>query len=806
MAGLAEQGGDAALPADAAERSRLAALLRSPRVLGTLALVYAALPALLREGGDGASRLRTLAAAGALLGAIPALALARRLARPLRMATLLGGGILGALLCVTVVARAMGGAPRMADLVSLPLLFPALAFGAAVTLLLTALGAADEDRATLPVAAALALSAIGVVPVASAIGRDSASGWFVGMTLYWMLGGGTLVLLALAASRCLPRHVDRLTSAVGHGALRIPERWFVWGAALLALLAAAAITVLCFARQPHNADEVAQLWHARILLEGRLSLPVDPNPEFFGMDNVIDRGRWYSQFPIGGPAFLALGLALRVAWLVNPLLLALTIPNVHAFARRAYGSGTARAAVLLLLASPFALFMSASYMNHVPVLWLVSVALAQLAVWHEADDRGTAFRSAALMGLALGTAAAVRPLDAAIVASVMGVMQLTHVRHSAVRARSLVVQVVAGAMPVGLLLLANWRTTGAPLRFGYDVLYGSAHQLGFHADPYGTQHTPLRALVFASKYLLELDVALLESPLPAVAVIVAGLFVMRRTSRWDKLLLALVAAQLVTYALYWHEGEFRGPRFLYSALPAFVLLVARAPFLVAAATRGTMRRAALLVLPLAVVAGWSAWTLEASPVGRLRMYLGASPMTRLDPAKIEHEAALRNALVFVSESWEAQSLRRLWALHIDRGDALRMLASTHPCAMRQAILDEERTPARQEGRLARIEATLKSYDPLATPSEACIADLLSDGEGVATYAPFFPSNTIEPDGRVGGNVVYVLDLGAHNEVLRTRFGDRAWYRFGPHLRRGDPLPTLTPYDRSGARDSAGTTR
>ena len=138
------------------------------------------------------------------------------------------------------------------------------------------------------------------------------------------------------------------------------------------------------------------------------------------MDNVIDRGRWYSQFPIGGPAFLALGLALRAAWLVNPVLLALTFPNLYEFARRAYDEGTARAAVLVLLFAPFALFMSASYMNHVPMMWLASVALAQLAVWYDAEDGADALRrSGVLIGLALGTAAAVRPLDAAIVAGVV---------------------------------------------------------------------------------------------------------------------------------------------------------------------------------------------------------------------------------------------------------------------------------------------------------------------------------------------------------------------------------------------------
>lgn len=791
MTSVAEQRGAALAPA--AEPSRLAAVMRSPRVLGSLALVYAVLPAVLREGGDGASRLRTMAASGALLGAIPAVALARRLASQLRMATLLAGGTIGALLFVTLTARALGATPTAGDILGWPVLFPALAFGAAATLALTALGAANDDRDTLPVAAALALAALGLVPLADALPPSAPGAWFSAMSVYWIVGSGGILLIAFAAARWLPGRVDRVAGALARGVMRIPTRAFVWGVALLALAAAGTLAVICFARQPHNADEVAQLWHARILLAGRLSLPADPNPEFFGMDNVIDRGRWYSQFPIGGPAFLALGLALRAAWLVNPVLLALTIPNVHAFARRAYDEATARAAILVMAVAPFALFMSASFMNHVPMLWLVSVALAQLAVWADADDPAVATRSAALIGLAMGTAAAVRPLDAAVVAAVIGCMQLARIRGSSVRAWSLVVQVVAGAVPVALLLAANWRTTGAPLRFGYEVLYGTAHQLGFHRDPYGAAHTPIRALTFLSKYLLELDVAMLESPLPAVGVIVAGLLALRRASRWDRLLLALVGAQLVAYALYWHEGEFRGPRFLFTVLPAFVLLVARAPFVVAEATRGATRRAALLVLPMGILAGWLAWNVDASPIGRVRRFLNASPMTRLDPVKIEREAGLRHALVFVSESWEARSLRRLWALHVDRGEALRLLATSHPCALRQAILDEERPGALADGRLARMKATLEAYDPYSDPAPECIADLASDGEGVATFAPFFPANTIEPDGRVGGNVVYVLDLGARDEALRARFGDRTWYRFGPHLTRGDSTPTLTPY-------------
>ena len=56
-----------------------------------------------------------------------------------------------------------------------------------------------------------------------------------------------------------------------------------------------------FAHSASTPDEIAQLWQAKILMHGHLSLPVDPNREFFGLETIVDVGRWYSQFPIGGP-------------------------------------------------------------------------------------------------------------------------------------------------------------------------------------------------------------------------------------------------------------------------------------------------------------------------------------------------------------------------------------------------------------------------------------------------------------------------------------------------------------------------
>lgn len=648
-----------------------------------------------------------------------------------------------------------------------------------------------------PGLAALFLLAFGLFPLANKLTDGDAVQWYRHASLVWLLFGGTMIVALFILARLMPRPMQLVWDTLSAQWLRIPAPVLVGAAALFAFAASAVFAVICFGRQPHNADEVSQLFHAKILLSGRLSLPADPNPEFFGMDTMIDSGRWYSHFPVGGPAFLAIGVALHSAWLLNPVLLALTVFPLYSFARRAFGDPVARASAVLLAASPFALFMSASFMNHVPVLWLTAVVMSQLARWVDAVETREAHVSAGLMGLAMGVSFAVRPLDALAVAGVVGVMQLTQLRGVIVRLRSLVTEIVAGLIPSAVLFYANARTNGSPFRFGYEVLYGSTHQLGFHMDPYGTMHTPIRAVVFASKYLLELNVLMFEWPLPVIGIIIAGLVALRRPGRWDQFLIALVAAQVVAYACYWHDGVFRGPRFLFTALPAIVVLTARAPFLVAAATRGSARLVAMYLLPACVLFTWLARGIGDTVDARVRMYQKASPILRVDADSIARAANLHNALVFVNEGREARNLHYLWSMELTRGDAARLMMSAPSCAVRIAIQTEAAIqPPRLAGRRDRMVRTALSVDPKAPEPETCAEDVRQDDAGSASFAPFFPANTIDSTGHVGGNVVYVLDLGAHNEVLRSRFGTRTWYRFGPRApgSASNSLPTILPYD------------
>jgi hypothetical protein len=646
-----------------------------------------------------------------------------------------------------------------------------------------------------PVVAGLLIAILAFVPFANIVAGRRAAPWYPHVVFYWIVMGGALLLVLLGLARWMPGPLERLQHAATAAALRVPVRLFLGAAAAFALLASATLAVVAFARQPQDADEVAHLFHARILASGRLALPADANPEFFAMDDMIDWGRWYSHFPVGGPAVLVPGVMSGLAWLVNPLLTALAVIGVYTFARRAYGEAVARTSAALFALAPFVLFMGASYMNHTATILLVTIALTQLAIWVGAERQRELDRSAALLGLTLGLAFIIRPVDALALAAVIGVMQLVELRRGGGRLRSLLFQVAAGMIPVLFLFYVNARTTGAPLRLGYEVLYGTAHQLGFHDDPYGVPFTPARALGLLSKYLLQLNAVLFEWPLPALGLLAAGLLALRRPSRWDLLLIGSFAAQAIAYSLYWGDGMFRGPRYLFTALVAVVILVARAPFVLAEVTRGTLRRTISFLVPACVLVAWLVPTGGGGVQARVRGYQRVPARFRVNPPAVMKAAGVQHALVFVNEDSKTRTLHRLWSLGIGRGNAARLMDSAPVCAVRVAMDAElAMVPPRTEGRLERLIQHATTADSTALSSPGCREDARRDAEGWLTFLPFFAANEVGPDGRLGGDVVYALDLGAHNEVLRARFGDRTWYRIGARRVSLDTLPVPIPYD------------
>jgi hypothetical protein len=653
-----------------------------------------------------------------------------------------------------------------------------------------------------PLAAAGVLAVLGLLPVANLVSGTAYIPWWSAAWVEWFTVGTGVAAVAWGGAWLLGERLDRWAARVGTIVLGPSPRVFQALVAAGVFALTAAFAVYCFARAPFAQDEMAQRFHANILLGGRLFARGEPHPEFFSFTGVLDRdGRWYSAYPIGGPALLALGMALRSTWLVNPILTALTACGLYRFTAAAFGEGAARASALLFALSPFVLIMGASEMNHVGTLALATLALAALASWANAPDAQSAARAAALIGLAVGGMATIRPLDAVAVAAVVGLFQLAVLVRDRGRAPSLLWQLAVGALPLAWLLYANARTTGQPLLFGYEALYGPGHRVGFHVDPYGVPHTPTHGLIITSASLMRLNRFLFEWPLPGLAPILAGLVALRRPTRWDVLLCGLIGAILFAYALYWADSFFAGPRYLYTAVPAFLVFAARAPGLVAGAlAQGTLRRAVLVVVPLCLVYAWAVPTGVSSVQLRAYYYHAGRTKLKTDIASQLKAAHLRDALVFVHEGWRARLVARLRALGLTPGDADRMLDASDACQVQTALdAEETRTPVDVTGRRARLFTATRAVAPVrpvpglqadqaillaegSVLTATCRQEIAADSLGITPYAPFLALATWEPDGSLGGPVVFARDFGARNERLRARFPGRAWLRY--RARRG----------------------
>ena len=645
-------------------------------------------------------------------------------------------------------------------------------------------------------AAALGLALLGLVPVANLLtGGREVPWWRLGVLIWIGYGALLLAVLWVIATRWGPA-ADRLLSRAGAAVLRIPPTAFAATVAAATSVLAIAVVHYCYAGRGFTGDEMAMTWHARMLVAGHLAIPAPAHPEFFNTVSVLEReGRWFSQYPIGGPALLALGLLVHAVWLVNPLLLGLAAWQLYRFARRAFDEPTARAAALLFTLTPFVLVLGATQMNHTPALAFTLLALAELAAWD--DDRARRLRHAALLGFAVGAIALVRPLDAALVAVPIGLFQLSRLRHDRGRLASLAVQCLAGAVPVAVLLWANARTTGSPLLFAYDAAHGAAHALGFHVDPTGTLHSPTRGLVYASGYLMRFDRFLFEWPLPALLVVCAVLARLPRSTRWDALLLGLLASFLAGYAAYWHNGFFDGPRFLFPVAPVLVLYAARAPEAAAHVAHERWRRVGRLVVPACVACAWLVPLAFSSVPGRLAAQRGQRTKLKTDVVAQARAAGLADALVLVREPWRGRLLARLRGLGEPQFSAERIVDAVDACALQLALDDEDRPGAGTTAqRRARVVQRARSAGPASVQpaviaesrvaratggpdAPRCREEAASDTLGTMPYAMFLREQHVGRDGRLAGDVIWARTLGPRDTLLRGEFGGRRWYLYRP---------------------------
>src|SRR5207249_9975399 len=109
-------------------------------------------------------------------------------------------------------------------------------------------------------------------------------------------------------------------------------------------------------------------------------------------------GAWFSKYPPGFPLLLVPGVLIGAPWLVSPVAASLTLATLYLLGRSLFGGGTGLLAVVLLLTSPFFLFMSGSMMSHPACLLLTTLALLGIARAQRSDSGSVRARTAAVRG------------------------------------------------------------------------------------------------------------------------------------------------------------------------------------------------------------------------------------------------------------------------------------------------------------------------------------------------------------------------------------------------------------------------
>lgn len=601
----------------------------------------------------------------------------------------------------------------------------------------------------------------------------------------WLLGLSVFVTVSALAAWLFPGGVERVATAVTGALLRPREMTFrIGGLAILAVILLITST-FAFSRSPLLIDSIIQLFQGKLFAAGMAAGTPPTYEGFFTTQHMlVDGGRWYSQYPPGHPAALAIGVWIGAPWLIPILFTLLTAWLITDTAHRLFGSDVSRVTLALLVLSPFFWFMGASFMNHVSALLFVSAFLWGIVRWEGSGENREAPHAGwiLLAGIALGIAFLSRPLTSAAVGAAM-IIPAIRIAGRRWLSHGLVAA-VGFAATASFYFLFNQVTTGDWKTAGYLKLWGPSHGLGFHVSPWGDSHTPLTGLRNELIDLGLLHSFLFEWAIPALLPLGAFLALGWASRKWEGRLIAAFLAIPMAYFFYWHRDAFLGPRYLYEGLP-FLMPVLAVSFV-------ELRRRWNHEFPR--LGGLNLSTVFAGVIGlsfvysmffatpqRFRVYATGMESLKRDLVAEAETAGIDGGLVFVAVSWGNRLIARARGAGASASVAEVVYRSSDHCELELVVrraeaegwsgerLDREMLGVlRPEDEIAVVrlneDPTLRLVPdrPLA---EACAREVLYDQEGYSNYSPHLAAN----DADLRGRFVFARDLGDQNRRLRTEY-------------------------------------
>ena len=358
------------------------------------------------------------------------------------------------------------------------------------------------------------------------------------------------IVLCFRGLVCMPKPVKlhAMLDRFFLWASSIRQRVFLVGSFISCFMICGFISWHVFDGVPGFIDSCAYMFQARLFAHGMLYAPPPIEPQFFEALHTILSGKWYTVYPPGYPAILALGVIFNISWLVNPFLGALTIVCIYLLAKELYGNGIAKLSAVMACASGFFLFMSSEFASHTSTLFFVTLAFLSF-VWLVKKKRP--LLSAVVCGASLGIALLCRPYTTFWICVPMGIAALIARKKLSLR------HILIGAIPLLIACLAffayNYTTTGHPLLLGYIQMHGKNHYPGFHQEPWGSRiHTVTQGFKYTFENLNALNYYLFEWPMPALLFVCVFLAYGKKRF-WEWLLVGWIVTLFVGHFFYFFQ-------------------------------------------------------------------------------------------------------------------------------------------------------------------------------------------------------------------------------------------------------------
>ncbi|MBX3313436.1 MAG: hypothetical protein KF906_03870 [Actinobacteria bacterium] len=330
------------------------------------------------------------------------------------------------------------------------------------------------------------------------------------------------------------------------------SRWYPVGLAVVAGIVAVATKHLVYPDLSWNRDEPVYLFQVDLLRDGQLTSTDGGYPAaFHPWLSAHHDGRFFTQYPLGWPLAILLGMVVGLPDLSLVLACALAVVGTYVLAVEVTGRRkVAAVAATLFLCSPIVAVQSGVYLTYLFATGLGTLFAAAVLAAVRTGARRWALAAGGLVGAVFIT----RPFDAVVWAGGVGVFVLVAERRRLRSLLRLLPAFLVGAVPFLVVqLVQNWWTTGSATTFAItaadplDAFGFGDRRLMPLLDTF--DYTPVTAVRGTAKHLFFLPWFVVGSHLGALVALFGAW--RRRAERSVRVLLVLCVAFPIGYFPFW---------------------------------------------------------------------------------------------------------------------------------------------------------------------------------------------------------------------------------------------------------------